>query len=498
MQDIALKMENITKAFPGTIALKGVHFEVRKGEVHALIGENGAGKSTLMKVLLGIYSADEGSITIGGKEIMPKSPAEAITAGISMIHQEISLVPTMSVSENIWLGQEQKFKKGGILSVKARNKATVDLLDRLGIQLSPQTLVNKLSIANMQLVELARAISLNSEIIIMDEPTSSLTNVEINLLFKIIKSLTQNGTSIVFISHKLEEIFEICDRVTVLRDGEYVVTRNCSEIDDKQLIGYMVGRQLTARFPKLEAEIKEPVLEVKNLTSTGVFRDVSFEVRAGEILGFSGLIGSGRSEIMRTVFGLDKLTSGEIVINGKTVKITAPSDAIKYGIGMLTEDRLRTGCIYQLSVMANTTLAYFTRLCNKLGLYRKSSEKKAFNEISSAISVKYSSPKERIAQLSGGNQQKVLLLRWLLTKPKVLIIDEPTRGIDVGSKSDIHLLISKLAQQGVAIILVSSELPEILGMSDRIAVVREGSIVHVCDRADATQELLMEYAFGRK
>ena len=455
-------------------------------------------KSTLMKVLLGIYSADEGSITIGGKEIMPKSPAEAITAGISMIHQEISLVPTMSVSENIWLGQEQKFKKGGILSVKARNKATVDLLDRLGIQLSPQTLVNKLSIANMQLVELARAISLNSEIIIMDEPTSSLTNVEINLLFKIIKSLTQNGTSIVFISHKLEEIFEICDRVTVLRDGEYVVTRNCSEIDDKQLIGYMVGRQLTARFPKLEAEIKEPVLEVKNLTSTGVFRDVSFEVRAGEILGFSGLIGSGRSEIMRTVFGLDKLTSGEIVINGKTVKITAPSDAIKYGIGMLTEDRLRTGCIYQLSVMANTTLAYFTRLCNKLGLYRKSSEKKAFNEISSAISVKYSSPKERIAQLSGGNQQKVLLLRWLLTKPKVLIIDEPTRGIDVGSKSDIHLLISKLAQQGVAIILVSSELPEILGMSDRIAVVREGSIVHVCDRADATQELLMEYAFGRK
>lgn len=498
MQDIALKMENITKAFPGTIALKGVHFEVRKGEVHALIGENGAGKSTLMKVLLGIYSADEGSITIGGKEIMPKSPAEAITAGISMIHQEISLVPTMSVSENIWLGQEQKFKKGGILSVKARNKATVDLLDRLGIQLSPQTLVNKLSIANMQLVELARAISLNSEIIIMDEPTSSLTNVEINLLFKIIKSLTQNGTSIVFISHKLEEIFEICDRVTVLRDGEYVVTRNCSEIDDKQLIGYMVGRQLTARFPKLEAEIKEPVLEVKNLTSTGVFRDVSFEVRAGEILGFSGLIGSGRSEIMRTVFGLDKLTSGEIVINGKTVKITAPSDAIKYGIGMLTEDRLRTGCIYQLSVMANTTLAYFTRLCNKLGLYRKSSEKKAFNEISSAISVKYSSPKERIAQLSGGNQQKVLLLRWLLTNPKVLIIDEPTRGIDVGSKSDIHLLISKLAQQGVAIILVSSELPEILGMSDRIAVVREGSIVHVCDRADATQELLMEYAFGRK
>ena len=497
MKETILELNNITKVFPGVKALDNVRLDIRKGEVHALIGENGAGKSTLMNVILGTLQAEAGTIKFKGEEVHFKSPTDALNAGISMIHQEISLVQTLDIAENVWLGREDKFIKFGLLNLKARYKATKDLLESLGLDfLNPRTVVKNLSIANQQLVEIARAVSYNADVIIMDEPTSSLTQVEIDLLYSIIRDLSGRGVSIIFISHKLEEIFEICDRVTVFRDGQYIITKDVADITNAELIKYIIGRDLSNMYPKLPAEIKEPVLEVKNLKRNGVFEDISFSVRAGEILGFSGLVGAGRTEIMRSIFGADPLDSGEIFINGKQVTIKEPKDAIENGIGMVTEDRRFSGSIYALSVMANTTLAAFDSLCNSAGFYSPKTEEKAFNNAVKQIAVKYSNPKEKISQLSGGNQQKVIIARWLMAHPKVLILDEPTRGIDIGSKSEIYKIMSELAQQGMAIIMVSSELPEILGASDRIMVVREGRIVHECLRENATQESLISYAFG--
>lgn len=491
-----LRLEGISKFFPGVRALDDVQLEIRKGEVHALIGENGAGKSTLMKIILGIYTPNTGTVYFKGKSVRFASPTDALNAGISMIHQEISLVQTLSVAENIWIGRENEFSKLGMLSIRKRNEAAAQLLREIGLEhLNPKAIVRNLSVANMQLVEIARAISYNADLIIMDEPTSALTAVEIKLLYKIIRSLKEKGVSVIFISHKLNEIFDVCDRVTVFRDGKYIITKDCSEITQDELVKHIIGRELKDMFPKLPAEIGEKVLEVRNL-SGAAFKDVSFHVRAGEILGFSGLVGAGRTEIMRAVFGIDPHSSGEILINGKKVVIRDPKDAVNNGIGMVTEDRLRMGAIHRLSVLANTTVAYFDKICNKLGFYRPKNEKNCFQRVANKVSIKYSSPKEPMSQLSGGNQQKVILSRWLLNEPRILILDEPTRGIDVGSKSEIHRLISMLAQSGIAIILASSELPEIMGMCDRIEVVRAGRIVHECMRADATQESLIQYAFG--
>lgn len=499
MKETILELQNITKIFPGVKALDKVQLDIRKGEVHALIGENGAGKSTLMNVILGTLQAEAGTIRFKGEEVHFKSPTDALNAGISMIHQEISLVQTMDIAENVWLGREDKFRKFGLLDLKARYKATKDLLEKLGLGfLDPKMTVKNLSIANQQLVEIARAVSNNSDVIIMDEPTSSLTQVEIDLLYKIIRDLSSNGVAIIFISHKLEEIFDICERVTVFRDGQYIITKDVADITNAELIKYIIGRDLSNMYPKVSSEIKEPVLEVKHLTREGVFEDISFNVRAGEILGFSGLVGAGRTEIMRSIFGADPLDSGEIYINGQQVHIRNPKDAIQSGIGMVTEDRRLSGSIYALSVMANTTLAAFDDLCNPMGFYSPKAEEKAFNEAIEKIAVKYSDPKEKISQLSGGNQQKVIIARWLMAHPKVLILDEPTRGIDIGSKSEIYKIMSELAREGMAIIMVSSELPEILGASDRIMVVREGKIVHECLREDATQESLISYAFGQE
>lgn len=493
-----LRLEGITKYFPGVTALDNVKLDIRKGEVHALIGENGAGKSTLMKIILGIYPPNAGTIYYKGKAVHFASPTDALDAGISMIHQEISLVQTLSVAENIWLGRESKFSRCGFMNLKARSKATKQLLHDIGLEhLKPEETVKNLSVANMQLVEIARAVSYNSDLIIMDEPTSALTSVEIDLLYKIIRGLSAKGVSIIFISHKLEEIFEVCQRVTVFRDGQYITTKNCSEINQDELIKYIIGRELNDMFPKLPAEIGPPVLEVRNFSGKA-FQNVSFQVRAGEILGFSGLVGAGRSEIMRAVFGIDPHTGGEVLIDGKAVSIRDTKEAVNCGIGMITEDRLRMGAIHCLSVLANTTISYFDKICNKLGFYRPAKENEAFQSIANKVSIKYSSLKEPISQLSGGNQQKVIISRWLLTNPKVLILDEPTRGIDVGSKSEIHRLISTLAQNGMAIILISSEMPEILGMCDRICVVRGGQIVHECMRENATQEILIQHAFGVK
>lgn len=495
-REVILKLEGITKLFPGVKALDKVNLELRKGEVHAVIGENGAGKSTLMKVLLGIHQAEEGTITYKGQTVKFSSPLEALGAGIAMIHQEISLVPTMDVTENIWLGRENQFMKLGMIDKKARYKKTEELLQQLDIHLNPKAIVKTLSVAQMQMVELIRATSYNADVIIMDEPTSALADDEIRTLYRIVRDLSKKDVSVLFISHKLEEIFDICDRVSVYRDGQYIATRDCTDITQPELVNMIAGRDITNLFPKQAAKIGDVVMEVRNFNRAGYFKNINFSVRRGEILGISGLVGAGRTEIMRAIFGSDPKDSGEVYLDGKQVKIKTPKDALENGLAMLTEDRMRSGSMYALSVKANTTIAVLNKLCNKLGITNNKKETEAFERTRDMLAVKCSSDKQLISQLSGGNQQKVLVGRWLLTEPKVFIVDEPTRGIDVGSKSEIHKLLSKLAGEGMAVIMISSELPEILGMSDRILVIRHGQVVCECDREDATQEKLITHAFG--
>lgn len=496
MSEMILNMKGIVKVFGGVHALSGVEFDLKEGEIHALIGENGAGKSTLMKILLGLYQADAGEIILKGKKVKFKSPAEALKSGISMIHQEISLVPEMDVSENIWLGREKKFRKNGLISKKQMTMETNKLLEKLDILIDSSKRINELSVANMQLIELARAVSYESDIIIMDEPTSALTNKEIEILYRIVRQLSSQGTAIIFISHKLEEIYEICERVTVLRDGTFVATKKSVDIPMEQLIAMIVGRKNSQAFVKDCYTKDEVILEVKNLTKKGVFKDINFEVRKGEVLGFSGLMGAGRTEIMEAVFGMNPADSGEIYYKGEKIENKTPAQAVKHKIGMVTEDRLRTGAIATLSVMKNETLVALNSLANTVQMYSHKAEKEFFERSANEFDVKYSSPNELIGQLSGGNQQKVIFARWLSTKPEVLILDEPTRGIDVGSKNEIYRLISKLAEQGMAILLVSSEMPELLALSDRIHVVREGQIVLSCTQKEATQVKLISYAFG--
>lgn len=493
-----LSMKNISKRFPGVQALDKVCFELKQGEVHALIGENGSGKSTLMKTLIGLYHADEGQIFLKGKEVFFRSPSDALKNKISMIHQELCLAPTLSIAENIWLGREEKFTKSGMMNKKLRAKLTRELMEELSLQLDPNTQIKAVSVATMQLVELARAVACEAEIIIMDEPTSALAEKEIEILYAVVNKLKQAGVTIVFISHKLEEIFKICDRVTVLRDGQYVGTELCSEIDQEQLIKMIIGRDLDALFPKEKVDIGDVILEVKGLSDGKLLDNVSFNLRKGEILGVCGLMGAGRSEIMRAVFGIDKIKSkadGTIVLNGKNIQTKSPDHAIRLGIGMLTEDRLRTGIFTNLSVLKNITLCKLDSFI-KFGFLNKKAEQVQGTKASKDFNVKAGSLTQSISSLSGGNQQKAIIARWLMLKPDILILDEPTRGIDVGSKYEIHLQISRLVKAGVSIILVSSEMPEVLGMSDRILVIRDGKVAAECDAATATKEQLIKYAFG--
>ena len=496
MSETVLNMSGITKVFTGVRALDNARIEVKKGEVHALVGENGAGKSTLMKILLGIYLPDAGEIIYKGKNVHFKNPSDALNVGISMIHQEMSLVSDMDVSENIWLGREQELVQMGFINKKKRYELTNQLLDELGIELNPKAKIKSLNVAKMQLVEIVRAVSYNSDIIIMDEPTSALTNNEVDILYRIVRDLAKRGVSIIFISHKLEEIFEICNRVTVMRDGEFVGTYDCEAITKDDLIRLIVGRENTNVFTKqLDIKIGKTALEVQGICSSQSLYDINFSIRQGEILGFSGLMGAGRTEVMRAIFGIDKYQKGKLFVNGKEEKIKSPKEAVKLGIAMITEDRLRTGAIYCLSVLHNATLSILDKIVFGIFLSKKQ-ERNRFDEISKKIRIKYSSEHEFINRLSGGNQQKVLLARCLLTNPKILILDEPTRGIDVGSKAEIYRLIEQLASQGLAIILVSSELPELLSLCDRILVMRGGKIVHECRQSEATQEKLISYAYG--
>lgn len=490
-----LKMHGISKTFPGVKALDKVSFELNRGEAHALIGENGAGKSTLMKILLGSYKPDEGFMQYKGKKYSPKFPAHALKMGISMIHQELSLVPNMSVAENIWIGRENKFKRYGIISPKKRLEATNELLSQLKIELDPNIEVAKLSIASMQLVEITRAISYGSDIIIMDEPSSALTNREIDKLYEIVRDLITKGKSVIFISHKLEELYEICSRVTVLRDGQFISSNKIKDITHDELIRQMVGRKLENMYPKEDVDIGKVVFEARDLCREGFFRNISFEVRRGEILGFCGLMGAGRTEIMQGIFGIDKLSSGTILIDGKEVQIKNTRQAIANKIAMVTEDRLRRGAIHKLSVRINLSLAYLKRIC-RFGFINFRHEKDACQKMVDIMEIKVASIEQEIGSLSGGNQQKVILGKWLLTEPEVLILDEPTRGIDVGSKAEIYKLVGRHAREGKAIIVVSSELPEIIGICDRIIVVKNGEIVAEEVRKDFNEETLMKAAFG--
>lgn len=492
--EFVLEVRGISKAFPGVQALDQVHLQIKKGEVHALVGENGAGKSTLMKVLLGIYKPDCGEIFIKGSETKLNNSSEALNAGISMIHQEISLVPFRTIAENIWIGREPT-NKLGLLDWKKLYAMTAQLFEDLNLKFNPKTIVKKLSISGMQMVEIARAVSYNSDVIIMDEPTSALTETEVDILFDIIKKLKEKGISIIYISHKLDEIFQIADTVTAFRDGKWVDTKPIEELDTGKIISMMVGRELNQIFPKEFVPITETVLEVKNLTKKGVFKDISFSVRKGEILGVAGLMGAGRSEVMNALFGIDKFDSGEVFIDGNKVRISSPRDAIKNGIGMVTEDRKLLGLVLCRSVLENTTYANLDSLSNWIFTNRKN-EVEATQGMIDMLAIKTPSYKQKVGALSGGNQQKVVLADWLLTKPKILILDEPTRGIDVGAKAEIHKLMCRFAGEGMAIIMISSELPEILGMSDNVLVMHGGEVKAVFPRDEVTQEKILQCAVG--
>ena len=489
-----LKMQHITKLFPGVRALDDVELELKKGEIHALIGENGAGKSTLMKILLGIYQPDYGEILYKGEPVKFHQPEDALRAGISMIHQEISMMPNLDVAGNIWIARERQFMKKGLLDHKAMHEETKKLLDKLEISLDPYAKAKKLSIAQLKMVELCRAISYHAQIIVMDEPTSALADAEIQILYRIVRRLVREGTTIVFISHKLEEIFEICDRITIMRDGKYIKTARTDEMDRQQLIALIAGRELKDLYPKEPVVIGETVFEVKDLKRDSVFEEISFDVRAGEVLGFCGLVGAGRTEIMRGIFGIDKLSKGTISMEGRPVEIRSPQDAIKNGLGFVTEDRLRLGCIGKLSLKHNMTLSNLPAYC-RAGFINGRKESRASADMMGRMAIKAYSDKQLISQLSGGNQQKALIGRSLLTNPKVLIMDEPTRGIDVGSKSEIYKIINDLAKKGMAVMVVSSEIQELLGICDRILVISHGRITGEFDRENVTQTELMNAAF---
>ena len=491
-----LRMVDVEKTFPGVRALKGVNLNVKRGEVHALCGENGAGKSTLMKCLIGIQPVTSGEIIFDGKSISNYNTADALNMGISMIHQELSPVAYRPIMENIWLGREP-VNKFGLVDHKKMYEDSKEVLKQIDLDVDPKTQMVNLTVAQMQMVEIAKAISYNAKLIIMDEPSSSLTEREEQQLFSIIRRLKAEGRSIIYISHRLAEIFEVADRVTVFRDGTNVGEADVKDITTEQLIAMMVGRPMDDMFPKIETDKEGVVLEVKGLSHHKYFKNVSFTVRKGEILGFAGLVGAGRTEVMETIFGIRPHTEGQIYLHGKPVEIHNPGEAINMGISFLTEDRRGTGIFPLLSIDTNIAIPNYDKYLTKLGLVDQKAVDEACAKYVEAIEIKTPSLKQKIMNLSGGNQQKVLLARWLMTEPDVLILDEPTRGIDVGAKAEIYQLMSELASQGKCIIMVSSELPEVIGMSDRIVVMHEGKITGILDNGpDITQEVLMRYATG--
>ena len=492
-----LELESVCKEFPGVKALDNVQLKVKPGEVHALMGENGAGKSTLMKCIIGMYQATSGKIKFNGEYIENYDVIKALNMGISMIHQELSPVNEKSVMENIWLGREPK-NRLGLVDHKTMYKMTLEVLERINLNVNPKTLMKELTVANIQMIEIAKAISYDAKVIIMDEPTSSLTAKEIEQLYEIIRQLKSEGRSIIYISHKLDEIKAVCDEMTFFRDGQYVGQHSVKDTSEEEIIKLMVGRNLDRLFPKMETEIGEVKLSVKNLSDGKTFNNVSFDVREGEILGVAGLVGAGRSEVMETILGVRQKVSRAVTLKGKELNNKTASDAVASGLAFLTEDRRKTGIFPVMSISYNIVSSSMETFKNKFGLVEnKRMDDEARNYIET-LKIKTPSHTTAIQNLSGGNQQKVLIAKWLLTKPEVLILDEPTRGIDVGAKAEIHRNISTMAYTGKSIIMVSSELPEILGMSDRVVVMHEGRITGILENKDLTQETIMAYASGTK
>lgn len=489
-----LEMREISKAFPGVQALSNVSIDLNEGEVLALIGENGAGKSTLMKILTGIYEADEGEIFLNGEKVEIRDTKRAAELGISMIHQELNLMKDLTIAENIFIGREPKGFMNLFIKDQELNQMTRNLFNQLSLDLDPKTKIEQLTIAKQQMVEIAKALSYESKILIMDEPTTALTEPEIDVLFEIIENLKKSGVGIIYISHRMDELKRISDRIAIMRDGEYVDTLETSETDIKQVIHLMVGREVYVESkPNIQKDDREVVLEMKNVSTNTNVKGVSFALRKGEILGFAGLMGAGRTEVANAIFGIDKIKSGEIYLHGKKVKISNPTQAVQKGIGFLTEDRKHLGLLLDMDVKTNVTLASVQNF-QRAGFVQEDKMAKTAEHFVEKLKIKTPSIHQQIRFLSGGNQQKVVISKWLLRDCDILIFDEPTRGIDVGAKGEIYRLLEDLAGQGKSIIMISSELPEILRMSHRIAVMSEGRMTGILDALDASQEKIMELA----
>ena len=491
-----VELSMIAKQFGGVQALRGVDLKLLPGEVHALVGENGAGKSTLVKILAGIHRPDAGVMKVGGEVVELRSPIQAQALGIAVVQQEPMMFPDLDVAENVFMGRHPRDRFGRV-EWKRMYQEVDQLLASLDVSLSSHTPVQGLSVAEQQLVEIAKALSLQARVLVLDEPTAALSSHEVDELFAIVKQLRERRVAILFVSHRLEEVFTLADRLTVFRDGTHIITAPVSEMTTEAIIKYMVGRELSNLYPKSEAKIGEVVLEVRHLTRPGVFADVSFQLRRGEILGFAGLVGAGRTEVARVLFGIDQAESGETWLKGKQVRIRSPQQAMEYGIAYVPEDRHQQGLVMNFSIASNITLAIL-QLVSRLGLLDPRREQKIASEYSSRLRVRSSGVGQVVSALSGGNQQKVVLGKWLATNPSVLILDEPTRGIDVGAKAEVHRIISELAASGLAIILISSELPEVLAMADRVLVLHEGRITGTFPRSEATQERVMFAATGQE
>ena len=492
MSEYILEMRNISKTFPGVKALDNVQLQVKPGEVHALMGENGAGKSTLMKILMGIYTKDpEGEILFDGKPYNVSNPKEAMEHGVAMIHQELNPILDLPVYENIFVGRE--IKKHGLVDKKAMSREAKKLIDEYGLHISPNETLRNLTVAQCQLIEIIKAVSINAKVIVMDEPTAAITEREVETLFEHINNLKKKGVAIIYISHRMDEIFRICDTISVFRDGKYIGKGSTEELTENDLIKMMVGREITDQFPKLEAKIGDVVFEAKNVNYKKKVKNVSISVKAGEIYGIAGLVGAGRSELVESIFGVRRMDSGEVYVKGKKVDVKQPSDIINEGVALVTEDRKVTGLNLVGTVGENISMVAIKKMLSG-GLYSKAKAIKSSDEYIEKLKIKTPSGNEIVGNLSGGNQQKVVIAKWLLNEPDIIIMDEPTRGIDVGAKRDIYILMGELVQQGKAVIMISGEIPELMGVCDRIGVMAEGTLSGELSRDEFSQEKIMELA----
>ncbi|MBC8587420.1 sugar ABC transporter ATP-binding protein [Paratissierella segnis] len=498
MSNYMVELENVCKSFPGVKALDNVSLRLKSGEVLALLGENGAGKSTLMKILSGVYTKDKGTIKVFGEVIEDINPVKAQELGIAIIHQELNMCEHLTVAQNIFLGRE--VTKNGVLSDKEMNHEAKKVLNRLNIDIDPETIVGNLSVSKQQMVEISKALSTNAKILIMDEPTSALTSKEIDELFTIIRKLRDDGHGIIYISHRLEELEDIVDRVMILRDGQYITSMDYKDTTLKEIISYMVGREITEKFPRIEKEVGEKIMEVRNLNAGSHVRDINFSLYEGEIVGIAGLMGAGRTEMTRALFGADPKESGDIFLDGEEIRINRPIDSIKSGIVLVPEDRKRDGLCTKLSIKDNISLPNLDLLTSKMGVVNRKKENEITEETVKNLTIRLTNSDANAESLSGGNQQKVVVGKWLARDSRVVIFDEPTRGIDVAAKVEIYNLMNELKDQGIGVLFVSSEMQEILGISDRILVMADGKITKELDIEEATQDIILEYAtkFDRK